>query len=248
MLEVGPERPDDDQARRPRRRDRPPARPARSTTRSASRTSRRTTSTTSAGSTCCTATSPSATSRTAQYVVPLPESLREVGVLLEPTPSPRRGSTRPTRSSGASRSGARGARRCSAPGTIGLLAALVLRLRGLEVVCCSRHEGAVPEQRPDRGARRHLCLVAGPDARRGGGGARAVRPHVRGDRVQPARLRGGRGARQERRPRPRERHRRRPQGRGAGRPDQPGLRPRQQGDGRDGQRLPRRLRARRRPT
>ena len=73
-----------------------------------------------------------------EYVVPLPESLREVGVLLEPTTVAREGHQPGLRDPAAPQGlAARGARRCSAPGTIGLLAALVLRLRGLEVVCCS---------------------------------------------------------------------------------------------------------------
>ena len=71
------------------------------------------------------------------YVVPLPESLREVGVLLEPTTIAEKGINqafeiqrrikvwRPRRAA------------VLGSGTIGLLASLVLRLRGLEVVCCS---------------------------------------------------------------------------------------------------------------
>jgi glucose 1-dehydrogenase len=73
----------------------------------------------------------------AQYVVPLPESLREVGVLLEPTTVAEKGINqayeiqrrlkvwRPQRAA------------VLGSGTIGLLAALALRLRGLEVVCYS---------------------------------------------------------------------------------------------------------------
>jgi len=73
----------------------------------------------------------------AQYVVPLPESLREVGVLLEPTTVAEKGINqafeiqrrlkvwRPQRAA------------VLGSGTIGLLAALALRLRGLEVVCFS---------------------------------------------------------------------------------------------------------------
>ena len=71
------------------------------------------------------------------YVVPLPESLREVGVLLEPTTVAEKGINqafeiqrrvkvwRPRRAA------------VLGSGTIGLLASLILRLRGLEVVCCS---------------------------------------------------------------------------------------------------------------
>jgi glucose 1-dehydrogenase len=72
-----------------------------------------------------------------EYVVSLPESLREVGVLLEPTTVAEKGVNqayeiqrrlrvwRPRRAA------------VLGSGTIGLLAALALRLRGLEVVCFS---------------------------------------------------------------------------------------------------------------
>jgi len=72
-----------------------------------------------------------------EYVVPLAESLSEVGVLLEPTTIAEKGINqayeiqrrvkvwRPQRAA------------VLGSGTIGLLAALILRLRGLEVVCCS---------------------------------------------------------------------------------------------------------------
>jgi glucose 1-dehydrogenase len=72
------------------------------------------------------------------YLVPLPESLREVGVLLEPLTVAEKGVNqafeiqrrlsvwRPRRAA------------VIGAGTIGLLAALVLRLRGLEVTCYSR--------------------------------------------------------------------------------------------------------------
>jgi threonine dehydrogenase-like Zn-dependent dehydrogenase len=72
-----------------------------------------------------------------EYVVPLPESLREVGVLLEPTSIAEKGINqafeiqRRIRVWHPRRAAVLGA------GTIGLLASLVLRLRGLDVVCCS---------------------------------------------------------------------------------------------------------------
>src|SRR5918912_857728 len=50
------------------------------------------------------------------FVFPLPPNLAEVGVLLEPTRSPRRASTTPTRSSGACACGGRAARPSSARG------------------------------------------------------------------------------------------------------------------------------------
>jgi len=73
-----------------------------------------------------------------EYVVPLPEALREVGVLLEPTTVAEKGINqafeiqrrlkvwRPRRAA------------VIGAGTIGLLATLALRLRGIEVVCYSR--------------------------------------------------------------------------------------------------------------
>ena len=132
------ERPGHDQARRPRRRHRPPARLESIYDGSASRTSRPTTSTTSAASTCCTATSTEHYVEDATYVVPLPESLREVGVLLEPTTIAEKGINqafeiqRRLRVWQPRRAAVLGA------GTIGLLATLLLRLRGLDVVCYSR--------------------------------------------------------------------------------------------------------------
>jgi threonine dehydrogenase-like Zn-dependent dehydrogenase len=75
------------------------------------------------------------------YVVPLPETLREVGVLLEPTTVAEKGINqayeiqrrlrvwRPRRAA------------VLGSGTIGLLATLALRLRGLEVVCYSLPRG-----------------------------------------------------------------------------------------------------------
>lgn len=75
----------------------------------------------------------------AQYLVPLPESLREVGVLLEPLSVSEKGINqafeiqRRLKVWQPQRAAVIGA------GAIGLLAALALRLRGLEVVCYSRH-------------------------------------------------------------------------------------------------------------
>ena len=76
-----------------------------------------------------------------RYIVPLPESLREVGVLLEPTTVAEKGLNqaweiqRRLKIWEPRRAAVLGA------GTIGLLATLLLRLRGLEVVCYSRREG-----------------------------------------------------------------------------------------------------------
>ena len=77
----------------------------------------------------------------AQWVVPLPESLRQVGVLLEPLSVAEKGVNqafeiqRRLRIWRPQRAAVLGA------GTVGLLATLVLRLRGLEVVCYSQRPG-----------------------------------------------------------------------------------------------------------
>lgn len=76
----------------------------------------------------------------ARYLVPLPASLHEVGVLLEPLTVSQKGLRhaeeiqRRLRVWRPRRAAVLGA------GTIGLLAALALRLRGVEVVCYSRRE------------------------------------------------------------------------------------------------------------
>ena len=73
----------------------------------------------------------------AEYIVPLPESLREVGVLLEPLTVPEKGLNqafeiqRRLKVWQPRRAAVLGA------GTIGLLTALAMRLRGLEVTCYS---------------------------------------------------------------------------------------------------------------
>jgi threonine dehydrogenase-like Zn-dependent dehydrogenase len=72
-----------------------------------------------------------------EYVVPLPQSLGEVGVLLEPTTVAEKGINQAYEIQRRLRVW-RPRRACVlGSGTIGLLATLALRLRGLEVVCCS---------------------------------------------------------------------------------------------------------------
>src|SRR5438552_3766573 len=72
-----------------------------------------------------------------QYVVPLPESLREVGVLLEPTTVAEKGINQAYEIQRRLRVWQPRRAAVLGSGTIGLLAALELRLRGLEVVCYS---------------------------------------------------------------------------------------------------------------
>jgi glucose 1-dehydrogenase len=74
----------------------------------------------------------------AAYVVPLPESLREVGVLLEPTTVAEKGIDQAFEIQRRLRVWEPRRACVLGSGTIGLLATLLLRLRGLDVVCYSR--------------------------------------------------------------------------------------------------------------
>ncbi len=75
------------------------------------------------------------------YVVPLPETLREVGVLLEPTTVAEKGINQAYEIQRRLRVWQPRRAAVLGSGTIGLLAALALRLRGLEVVCYSLPRG-----------------------------------------------------------------------------------------------------------
>ena len=75
-----------------------------------------------------------------EFIVPLPDSLKEVGVLLEPTTVAEKGVNQAYEIQRRLRVW-RPERACvTGAGTIGLLTTLVLRLRGLEVVCYSRRQ------------------------------------------------------------------------------------------------------------
>lgn len=75
----------------------------------------------------------------AKYLVPLPESLREVGVLLEPLSVSEKGINQAFEIQRRLKVWQPQRAAVIGTGAIGLLAALALRLRGLEVVCYSRH-------------------------------------------------------------------------------------------------------------
>jgi glucose 1-dehydrogenase len=76
-----------------------------------------------------------------EFIVPLPDSLREVGVLLEPTTVAEKGVNQAYEIQRRLKVW-RPERACvTGAGTIGLLVTLALRLRGLEVVCYSRRKG-----------------------------------------------------------------------------------------------------------
>jgi threonine dehydrogenase-like Zn-dependent dehydrogenase len=74
----------------------------------------------------------------AAYLVPLPDSLREVGVLLEPLTVSEKGINQAFEIQRRLRVWQPRRAAVTGAGTIGLLAALALRLRGLDVTCLSR--------------------------------------------------------------------------------------------------------------
>src|SRR5579871_798150 len=181
----------------------------------------------------------------ASYIVPLPGCLEHVGVLIEPLTVAEKGVGQAYEIQRRLKVWEPRRAAVLGSGTIGLLATLVLRLRGLEVVCYSQRPRPVPEQQPRRGAGRALRERRPGHAGRDRRPARPVRPHLRGNRLQSTRVRGGRGARQEWRAGAGERHGRRAHRPGSLRSDQPGLRAWQQGDGGHRERVARRLRERR---
>jgi glucose 1-dehydrogenase len=72
-----------------------------------------------------------------EFVVPLPDSLHEVGVLLEPMSIVEKGINQAYEIQRRLRAWRPGRACVLGSGSVGLLAALILRLRGLEIVCCS---------------------------------------------------------------------------------------------------------------
>ena len=178
----------------------------------------------------------------AEFIVKVPQGLKEVGVLLEPTTVVEKGIAQAYEIQRRLRVWRPRKAAVMGAGTIGLLAALALRLRGLDVTVFGLTPQAVPELRPGRSARRPLRVHARTHADRRREGARPVRPDLRGHRLLAGRLRGMQalgkngvlvlssvtgGDHHDR---------------GAGRQDQSGVRARQQGDGRHRQRQPRVLR------
>ena len=96
-----------------------------------------------------------------QYVFPLPASLAEVGVLLEPTTVAEKGVNHAFEIQRRLRVWQPRRACVLGSGTVGLLTALVARLRGLEVTVYSLPQQAEPQRGPDRAARRRLRVLAG---------------------------------------------------------------------------------------
>src|ERR687898_283225 len=181
-----------------------------------------------------------------RFVFPLPQTLSDVGVLPEPLTVAEKGINHAYEIQRRLKVWEPRRAAILGSGTIGLLMALAARLRGLELTVLSlprkpyRNADLVEELGGD------LCQFRRADARGGERRARAVRPDHGRHRLQSDRLGGRRGTRQEWRPRPLEHHRGRSQIRDQLGQDQPKLRTRKQGDGRNGQRLAHRLPERRR--
>ena len=180
------------------------------------------------------------------FVVKVPQGLKDVGVLLEPMTVAQKGITQAYEIQRRMKVWRPRKAAVMGAGTLGLLASLVLRLRGLDVTTFGRTPK--PYLNADLleaiGARyvntaeRSIADAAaahGPfDLIFEGTGSSAV---VFDSMLALAKKRRARAV---------EHYRRQPHARGSRRPDQPGVRARQQGDGRHGQRQPRELRDRRR--
>ena len=91
-----------------------------------------------------------------EYIVKIPPGLKDVAVLLEPTTVVEKGIAQAYEIQRRLRVWRPRKAAVMGAGTIGLLAALALRLRGLDVTVFGRTASALPQLRPDRGARRPL--------------------------------------------------------------------------------------------
>ena len=180
-----------------------PARP--STARSACRTSPPTTSTTSAGINLLHGYLTEYYVEDYQYVFPLPANLAEVGVLLEPTTVAEKGVNHAYEIQRRLKVWEPRSACVLGSGTVGLLTALVARLRGLELTVYSLPQK--PYRNADLIEQLGGSYVSSQDATLAEASSERG-PFdliVRRDRLQPDRLGGGRGARQERRARARRR-------------------------------------------
>src|SRR5207245_5202226 len=171
----------------------------------------------------------------AEFVVKIPQGLKQVGVLLEPTTVVEKGIYQAYEIQRRLKVWQPRKAAVLGTGTIGLLATLILRLRGIEVTAFGR--APKPYLNSD--------LVAALGARYVSTDEMSLRDAapVYGlfDLIYEAtgfcahRLRGHGSAGQERCVGAGQRHRRQPDGGGAGGKDQPRVRARQQGHGRHGQ-------------
>ena len=97
----------------------------------------------------------------AEFIVKVPQGLKDVGVLLEPTTVVEKGIDQAYEIQRRLKVWQPRKAAVMGAGTIGLLATLVLRLRGLEVTTFARTHQALSQRRPDRGTRRALRLHRG---------------------------------------------------------------------------------------
>ena len=118
-----------------------------------------------------------------EYIVKIPPGLKDVAVLLEPTTVVEKGIAQAYEIQRRLRVWRPRKAAVMGAGTIGLLAALVLRLRGLEVTVFGRTPAALSQLRSDPGARRpirvHRHLA---HSGRELPAIRSVRPDLRGNR------------------------------------------------------------------
>ena len=169
------------------------------------------------------------------YIVNVPQGLKEVGVLLEPLTVVEKGLAQANEIQRRLRVWRPRRAAVMGAGTVGLLATLMLLLRELEVTTfgLSRKPYCNADLIEALGACSNRRQLSDP---RRGEALWAVRPDVRGHGFLAHRLREHAGAGQKWRARPVQRHRRRPEGRGPGGSNQFAIRAGQQSHGRHRQR------------
>ena len=119
----------------------------------------------------------------AAFLIPIPDALGSVGVLLEPMSIAEKGLAQADEVQHRLRIWQPNRAAVIGAGTIGLLVALSLRLRGVEVTVLSRRRGPYAKQRARGPPRRHIPEHRGDRPCDGGPRPRTLRPDLRGQRA-----------------------------------------------------------------
>ena len=179
----------------------------------------------------------------AEYIVKVPQNLKHLGVLSEPASVCAKAIEQAFLAQ--QRLQVWNPRRAFVMGSgqIGLLATMMLKLRGMEVYTLATKPGPASQVGDRRGLWRHLREHQADVAGRPGQAGRQARPDLRGDRQRRGLLPLDGGARPQRRLDLDEHHRRQARGDDRRRQDQPRMGARQQAAGLQRQRQPPALRA-----
>ena len=179
----------------------------------------------------------------AEYIVKVPQNLKHLGVLAEPASVCAKAIEQAFLAQ--ERLQVWNPRRAFVMGSgqIGLLATMMLKLRGMEVYTLATTPGPASQVRDRRGLRRDVRQHEADAAGRPGQAGGQARPDLRGDRQRRGLLPLDGSARPQRGPDLDEHHRRQARGDDRRRQDQPGMGAGQQAAGLERQRQPPALRA-----